>query len=113
MRLLWASGSAELGKVASGSVRQGLWLGDRKVESQIIGKYQSRFPGKERLEKLGENDEEEELATEGGTGLGLDLGEKERLVVGKSGAGFCFSLKSHCYFKKCNYSRKIFIVTPS
>ena len=31
--LLRASGSAELGEVASGSATQGLWLGDRKVGS--------------------------------------------------------------------------------
>ena len=41
-RLLWALGSAELEKVASGSARQGLWLRDRKV----IGKERSRFPGR-------------------------------------------------------------------
>ena len=38
VRLLRARGSAELEKIASGSAMQGLWLGDRKVRSQIIGK---------------------------------------------------------------------------
>ena len=41
VRLLWAHGSAELGKVASGSAMQNLWLGDRKVGSQVIGEDQS------------------------------------------------------------------------
>ena len=36
-----ACGSAELGKVASGFALQGLWLGDRKVGSQVIDKDQS------------------------------------------------------------------------
>ena len=38
--------SAELGKAASGSATQGLWLGDRKVESQVIGEDQIRLPGR-------------------------------------------------------------------
>ena len=45
MRLLRAHGSAELGKVASGSITQGLWLGDRKVGSPVIGEDRSRLPG--------------------------------------------------------------------
>ena len=36
--LLRACGSAELGRVASDSATQFLWLGDRKVGSQVIGK---------------------------------------------------------------------------
>ena len=37
MRLLRTHGLAELGKVASGSAMQGLWLGDRKVGSSLLG----------------------------------------------------------------------------
>ena len=37
VRFLRARGSAELRKVASGSATQGLWQGDRKVGSQVIG----------------------------------------------------------------------------
>ena len=44
MRLLRAHGSAAFGKVASGSVTLGLWLGDRKVESQVIDEDRSRLP---------------------------------------------------------------------
>ena len=46
MRFLTARGLAELGKVVSGSVTLGLWLGDRKVGSQVIGEDQSRLPGR-------------------------------------------------------------------
>ena len=46
MRLLRARGSAELGKVVSGSASQGLWPGDRKVGSQLIGEHRSRLPGR-------------------------------------------------------------------
>ena len=46
MRLLRARGSAELGKVASGSATQGLWLGNRKVGSQIVGENRSRLTGR-------------------------------------------------------------------
>ena len=41
MRLLRARGLAELEKIASSSATQSLWLGDRKVGSQIIGEVQS------------------------------------------------------------------------
>ena len=46
MKLFRAGGSAELGKVASDSATQGLWLGDRKVGSQVIGEDRSRPPRK-------------------------------------------------------------------
>ena len=46
VRSLRARGSAELGKVASGSTTQGLLLEDRKVGSQVIGIDRSRFPGR-------------------------------------------------------------------
>ena len=80
MRLLKAVGLTELGQVASGSVMQGLWLGDRKIGSQVSGIDRSRIPGEEQLEKLGkEEDQEEEPATERRrehTDLRLDLGER-------------------------------------
>ena len=43
VRLLTTRGPAELGKVASGSATQGLWLGDRKMGSQVIGEDRSRL----------------------------------------------------------------------
>ena len=46
MRLFRARDLAELGKVASGSAEQGLWLGDRKMGSQVIGEDRSRLPGR-------------------------------------------------------------------
>ena len=45
MRVLRARVSAELGKVASGSAAQNLWLRNRQVGSQQIGEDQSRFRG--------------------------------------------------------------------
>ena len=41
-----ARGSAELGKVASGSTTQGVWLGGRIVGSQVI------LPGRGTVEKV-------------------------------------------------------------
>ena len=43
MKLLRARGTVELGKVSSGSATHGLWLGDRKVEYQVVGKDRSRL----------------------------------------------------------------------
>ena len=43
VRLLRACSSAELRKVASGFAMQDLWLGDRKVRSQVISKDQSQL----------------------------------------------------------------------
>ena len=37
MRLLTARGSTKLGKIGSGSSMQCFWLGNKKVESQVIG----------------------------------------------------------------------------
>ena len=45
VRFLRERGSAELGKVVSGSAMRDLWLRDRKVGSQIIDEDRSRFPG--------------------------------------------------------------------
>ena len=77
----WLGGAR---KVASGSVTQGLWLGDRKVGSQVIGQDRSRYPGRRTIGKLGEKDEKEEPATERRrkyTDFGLDLGEREEQVA--------------------------------
>ena len=45
-RLHMACGSADLGKVASDSAPQRLWLRDRKERSQVVGEERSRLPGK-------------------------------------------------------------------
>ena len=37
-------GSADLGKVVTGSATQSLWLKDREVGSQVIGEDRSRLP---------------------------------------------------------------------
>ena len=41
-----ARGSAKLREEASGSAMHGLWLGDRRVRSQVIGEDRSRFYGR-------------------------------------------------------------------
>ena len=66
MRLLRPRGSVNLGKVASSLATQGLCLGDRKVESQIICEPEATLLRKEQLGKLGEEEEdgEEEPMTE-------------------------------------------------
>ena len=85
MRLFRARSSAELGKVASGSATQGLWLRDRKVGSQVIGEDRSRFPGRGAVGKLEEEkDEEKEPATERRreyTDLRVDLGDRVEEVA--------------------------------
>ena len=60
MRLFRAHGSVELGQVASGSATQGLWLGNRKVGSQVIGKDEADSLEEERLGNLGGKKDEEE-----------------------------------------------------
>ena len=52
MKLLMARGLAKLGKVVSGSATQGLWLGDRKMGSQVIHKGQSQHPGRGTVGKV-------------------------------------------------------------
>ena len=75
----------KLGKVISGSVTQGLCLGNRKVGSQVIGEDRSRFSGRRTVGKLGkEEDQEGEPATgrrREYTNLEFDLGEREEQVV--------------------------------
>ena len=56
IRLSRARGSAELGKVASGSAAQGLWLGDRKVGSQVISEDRNRFPGRRKCQPQNEGE---------------------------------------------------------
>ena len=64
-KLLRARGLAEIKKVASGSAMQSLWLGNKKVGSQVVGKDRVRLPGIGTVGEVGEEeDEEEELATE-------------------------------------------------
>ena len=46
MRLLKARGLAELGKVASGSATQGLWLRNGKVGSQVSDIDGNQLPGR-------------------------------------------------------------------
>ena len=46
VRLFRACDSAELREVASGSAMQGLWLRNKKVGSQVIGKDRTQFPGR-------------------------------------------------------------------
>ena len=47
MKLVKACGLAELGQVASGSAMQGFWLGNKKVESQVVGEDRSDSMGEE------------------------------------------------------------------
>ena len=49
MGLLGARVSAELGQVTSGSATQGLWLGSKKVRSQVISENQSRLLGRRTI----------------------------------------------------------------
>ena len=82
MSQLRACSLAELGEVASGSATQGLWLGDRKVGSQVSGEDRGQLPGRRRVEEVRE--EEDEPATKRSkeyTDLGLDLGEREEQVA--------------------------------
>ena len=85
MRRLRACSSAELGLVASGSATQSLWLGNRKVGSQVVGKDRNQLPGKGTVRKLAEEEhEEKEPATEPRrkyTDLESDVGERDEHVV--------------------------------
>ena len=74
IRLVRARGPTELRKVASGSATQGLWLGDRKVGSQVIGEDQSRLPG--RVGEVRRRERRREYAD-----LRLDLSEREKQAV--------------------------------
>ena len=51
-KLLRARGSAELDKEASGSAKQGLWLGNRKVRSRVVGKDRSPLSGRGTVRKV-------------------------------------------------------------
>ena len=52
VRLLRARGSAELGKIASGSATQRLWLRNGKVGSQASGVGRSRLSGRGTLREV-------------------------------------------------------------
>ena len=53
LRLFRAHGLVELGKVASGSASQGLWLGDGKVGFQVVGESRSQLPGRGTVGEVG------------------------------------------------------------
>ena len=46
MRLFRACGSARLGQVTSDFAARRLWLGNRKVRSQVVGEDLRQFPGR-------------------------------------------------------------------
>ena len=52
VRFLRARGSAELRKIASGSATLGLWLQNKKVESQVSGEDRSRFSGRGTIREV-------------------------------------------------------------
>ena len=52
MRLFGARGSVEHEQVASGFVTQGLWVGNKKVGSQVVGEDRSRLPERETVGKV-------------------------------------------------------------
>ena len=85
MRPLRERSSAELGKVASGSATQGLWLGDRKVGSQVIGEDRSRLFVRGTVGEIRRGARWEEKPTTEQkreyTDLGINLGEKEEQVA--------------------------------
>ena len=53
VRLLRASNFSELGMIVSGSATQGVWLGDRRVRSQVIDEGRSRIPGRGAVRREG------------------------------------------------------------
>ena len=74
MRLLTARGLADLEEAVSDSAKQGLWLRDRKVGSQVIGEDRNRFAGRGTVEEVRRGKREY-------TDLGLDLGKREEQVT--------------------------------
>ena len=52
MRLFRTHDSAELGKVASGSATQDIWLGNRKVGYQVVGQNRSRLPARGKVGEM-------------------------------------------------------------
>ena len=52
MRFSKARGPSEFRQVASGSATQGLWPGDRKARSQVVGVDQSRLLGRRTVGKV-------------------------------------------------------------
>ena len=49
----WEHGPSELGQVASGSATQSLWMGNRKVGSQVVVVDQCQLLGRGTDEKIG------------------------------------------------------------
>ena len=78
MRIFRARGSAELEQIVSDSATQGLWLGNEKGDSQVIGEDRSRLLGRGILGKL--VDEEEEQRREY-KDFGSDLGNRNEHVA--------------------------------
>ena len=73
--------TARLGQIASGSATQGLWLGNRKLRSQIVGEDRSRPLGRRTVGEVRRRGNEEEPATERKreyTHLGSDIGDREK-----------------------------------
>ena len=65
MKYLKARDSAELEKVAPGPATQDLWLGNRKVGSQVVGENRSRLAGRGVVGKLAEEENKEEESATG------------------------------------------------
>ena len=49
IKLLKARGWAKLGQVASGYATRGLWLGNRKVRSHVVGEEESQLSERETV----------------------------------------------------------------
>ena len=81
VRLLRTRGSADLGKVASSSAMQGLWLGERKVGSQVIDEDRGRLYGRRTVGEVRRGGRRSSDRTKEYTDLGLDLGEREEQVA--------------------------------
>ena len=85
VRLPRARGSADLRKVASGSATLGLWLRDRKVESQVSGIDRSRFFGRRTVIKIRREGRRGMRASVRAKkkvhSLGFDLDKREEQVV--------------------------------
>ena len=106
-----------LGRALTGSLWlccSGLWLGDRKVGSQVVGKNQSQFTGRRTVEKL--VDEEKEPAnqrTSEHTDLGSDLGERERQACGLPCFNLGFGKDKRDISQNRDVSQMIFITSMS
>ena len=77
VRLPRTRGSSELGKVASRSAKQGLWLADRKRD---VGEDRSRLPPRGTIGEAGRKATDRTKKRKY-TDLGLDLGQRNEQVV--------------------------------